>query len=152
EVEKRSQARYVEALRAYGQKDKQRALALMTEWLDDPREKELEPQSMKLRLFRDQARYIRAQLLLEQGEAGAAAADMSEFRDRKRRHRVAASAALVATLGSRGGHPVFQAAGCVHPTTMEPRQGWISALSTRALAWEKLGEADKANADRLAVT
>jgi Zn-dependent protease with chaperone function/tetratricopeptide (TPR) repeat protein len=124
------------------------AIRLLNALLDDPEARKLEAHSPMVRLVREDALYLRGEIQLEHGQAEVVADDMTALLESKRGRFGARVAGLVGQLASPQPDASFGAALNFPPHAPLSRVDWLTALELRAEAYEKLGQHDKAQADR----
>ncbi|MGL4554919.1 MAG: hypothetical protein ACRC33_27445, partial [Gemmataceae bacterium] len=142
EVARDLAARFQQGLMSL-EKDPTRAVAAFDALLDDPGFRKLGPGQPATFLSTEQIVCWRAQARLRLGEARAVADEMTDLLDRKRAVLAGRVAALVASFD-----PVH-AALAVPPARPLTRTDWLQPLGLRMLAWQSLGEEERARADLL---
>src|SRR5205807_40223 len=95
----------------------------------------------------EQARYFRSMLRIQHGQAEAVVAEMTETLARKQPQFYARAAGLTGMIASPQIGPLL-AAFLVSPRAPLTRMDWYQALALRSQAWEKLGDRERAEADR----
>jgi Zn-dependent protease with chaperone function/tetratricopeptide (TPR) repeat protein len=146
-IEQAAGQRLIEASTLY-RDNPEKALQLLSDLLADPRFQEAEATSPLVRSYRDSARYTRAYLLVQKGDAGTVVADMTEIIERERQHLIVRAAGLVGSLATQLPASPIAAATTVPPALPLTRTTETQALMMRSQAWEALGEHEKAMADQ----
>jgi Zn-dependent protease with chaperone function/tetratricopeptide (TPR) repeat protein len=130
-------------------KDPPGAVQALTALIDDPQVCEKEEGSPAVRSCRDQARYFRASLLLQQGraQAQAVADDMTALINREREWHTARTTMLLGTLSAPLPSSPLAAIPLAKVDNLQSL-ALYQMLGMRAAAWRALGETAKEQADR----
>jgi Zn-dependent protease with chaperone function len=132
--------------------DPEGAVRLLNALLDDPRAREMEARSARIRTFREQALYCRAQNQLQLGQAQAVANELTALLHRKRAWFLSRVTGLVGTLNSPLPQAPLGAIFLFPPEAPLSRVDCLQCLYLRAEAYEELEQHDKAQADRAEAT